>query len=63
MQPRFHTPGAALTFQAALASLLVLTGTYGELYSLAIFVLSLFFALTAFALIRLRSKEPELVRL
>jgi basic amino acid/polyamine antiporter, APA family len=62
VQPRFHTPGAALLFQAALASLLVLTGTYNELYSLAIFVLSLFFALTAFALIRLRTKEPELVR-
>ena len=62
VQPRFHTPGGALIFQACLASFLVLTGKYDELYSLAIFALSLFFALTALALVRLRLKEPELPR-
>jgi basic amino acid/polyamine antiporter, APA family len=62
IQPRFHTPSGAVIFQGCVAILLVLTGTYQELYSLGMFAISAFFALTALALIRLRLAEPELAR-
>jgi APA family basic amino acid/polyamine antiporter len=42
--------------------LLVLTGTYQELYSFTIFAIGIFFGLTAFALIRLRVTQPQLPR-
>jgi APA family basic amino acid/polyamine antiporter len=62
VQPRFHTPSGAVIFQGCVAILLVLTGTYQELYSLGMFAISTFFALTALALIQLRRTEPELTR-
>lgn len=62
IQPVFHTPSGALVFQGCVAILLVLTGTYEELYSLMIFAIGIFFVLTAIALIRLRRKEPALLR-
>jgi basic amino acid/polyamine antiporter, APA family len=62
VQPEFHTPSGALVFQGCMTTLLVLTGTFEELYSLAIFSVWLFFLLTAVALIRLRIKEPSLPR-
>jgi len=58
----FHTPSGAVIFQGCVAILLVLTGTYQELYSFVIFAIWLFLALTAVALIRLRTKEPDLPR-
>jgi APA family basic amino acid/polyamine antiporter len=58
----FHTPSGAVIFQGCLAALLVLTGTYQELYSLEMFAIWLFLALTAIGLIRLRTKEPNLPR-
>ena len=62
IQPRFHTPSGAVVFQGCVAILLVLTGTYQELYSYAIFAIWTFLGLTALALIRLRSIEPDLPR-
>ncbi len=62
IQPSFHTPSGALLFQGCVAILLVLTGTYQELYSFAMFAIGIFFGLTAFALLRLRLREPGLVR-
>ena len=62
LQPRFHTPGGAIVFQSIVSILLVLTGTHQELYSYAIFAIWTFLGLTAAALIRLRSTEPELPR-
>jgi basic amino acid/polyamine antiporter, APA family len=62
IQPAFHTPSGALIFQGCIAILLVLTGTYQELYSFELFAIWAFFALTAIALIRLRRKEPTLPR-
>jgi len=62
IHPIFHTPSGALIFQGCVAILLVLTGTYQELYSFEIFAIWLFLALTAIALIRLRTKEPALPR-
>ena len=44
------------------AALLALTGTFEELYSLFVFAVWIFFALVAIALLRLRMKEPNLVR-
>jgi amino acid transporter len=51
-----------LIFLGSLAALLALSGTYEELYSLFVFAVWIFFALTAIALLRLRRKEPNLVR-
>jgi len=62
IHPVFHTPSGALVFQGSVAILLVLTGTYEELYSLMLFAIGIFFMLTAAALIRLRTKEPALPR-
>jgi basic amino acid/polyamine antiporter, APA family len=45
-----------------MAVMLVLTGTFEELYSLNIFAIWTFYLLTAVALIRLRRKEPALYR-
>lgn len=62
VHPRFHTPNGSLIFLGTLASLLALTGTYEELYSLFVFAVWIFFALNAIALLRLRWKEPQLPR-
>ncbi len=62
IQPVFRTPSGALLFHACVAVLLVLTGTYEELYSLVVFCIWIFTALTAWALIRLRQTEPALFR-
>jgi APA family basic amino acid/polyamine antiporter len=62
VQPSFRTPSGALVFLGSLAALLALSGTYEELYSLFVFAVWIFFALTAIALFRLRRKEPQLSR-
>jgi APA family basic amino acid/polyamine antiporter len=62
IQPSFHTPSGALIFLGVVAALLALTGTFEELYSLFVFAVWIFFALTAIAVLRLRRTEPELVR-
>ena len=45
-----------------MAAVLALSGTFEELYSLFVFAVWIFFALTAIAVIRLRIREPELSR-
>jgi APA family basic amino acid/polyamine antiporter len=62
IQPSFHTPSGALIFLGSVAALLALTGTFEELYSLFVFSVWIFFALTAVALLRLRRIEPTLTR-
>ena len=62
IHPSFHTPSGALIFLGCVAVLLALSGTFEELYSLFVFAVWIFFALTAIALLRLRWKEPSLVR-
>src|SRR6266851_8819791 len=62
IHPSFRTPSGALLFLGSLAALLALSGTYEELYSLFVFAVWIFFALTAIALLRLRKKEPNLSR-
>lgn len=62
VHPKFRTPGRALIFQAILASLLALTGTFEDLYSLFIFAAWIFYGLSTAAVIWLRVKEPNLKR-
>ncbi|MFZ0861780.1 MAG: amino acid permease [Candidatus Sulfotelmatobacter sp.] len=62
IQPSFHTPSGALIFLGCVAALLALTGTFEELYSLFVFAVWIFFALTAIAVFRLRRTEPGLPR-
>jgi APA family basic amino acid/polyamine antiporter len=62
IQPRFHTPSGAVVFEGCMTTVLVLTGTYQELYSYTIFAIWIFLGLCAIALIRLRSTEPTLAR-
>ena len=62
VHPLFHTPSGAVIFQGCISVLLVLTGTYQELYSYTMFGTWIFLALTAFALIRLRVRERDLAR-
>jgi amino acid transporter len=62
VHPSFHSPSGALVFVGTIGALLALSGTYEELYSLFVFAVWIFFALTAIALLRLRSTEPELFR-
>jgi basic amino acid/polyamine antiporter, APA family len=62
VNPKYHTPARALVFQAILASLLALTGTFEDLYSLFIFAAWIFYALQTAAVIQLRRKEPKLAR-
>ena len=62
IHPSFSTPTGALFFLGTVATLLALTGTFEELYSLFVFAVWIFFALTGIALLRLRRIEPELLR-
>jgi APA family basic amino acid/polyamine antiporter len=62
IHPSFRTPSGSLIFLGSLAALLALSGTYEELYSLFVFAVWIFFALTAIALLRLRNIEPNLSR-
>lgn len=57
-----HTPGGALVFQAYLASLLALTGTYEDLFSLFIFAQWIFYGLVVASVFGLRRREPDLPR-
>jgi APA family basic amino acid/polyamine antiporter len=62
IHPSFRTPSGSLVFLGSIASLLALSGTYEELYSLFVFAVWIFFALTSIALLRLRKIEPNLSR-
>ncbi len=62
IHPRFRTPARALVFQGCLASVLALTGTFEDLFSLFIFAQWIFYALATASVIRLRQKEPALPR-
>jgi basic amino acid/polyamine antiporter, APA family len=62
IHPSFRTPSGALLFLGFIAALFALSETFEELYSLFVFAVWIFFALTAIALLRLRKKEPDLPR-
>ena len=57
-----HVPAVALVVQAVWASILCLTGTYGQLLDFIIFAVLLFYVLTIVGLFVLRRREPNLTR-
>ena len=59
---RFHVPGTALVVQGVWASLLCLSGTYGQLLDFLIFAVLVFYILTIAGLIVLRFRRPEMER-
>jgi len=62
VHPSFRTPGGALAFQAYLASVLALTGTFEDLFSLFIFAQWIFYGLVVASVYGLRRREPDLPR-
>lgn len=62
VQPHYHSPEGALLILGVLSALISLTGTFEQLYSLYIFAIWIFLALTVVALFRLRATEPDLPR-
>lgn len=62
IHPSFRTPTGSLVFLGLVAALMALSGTYEELYSLFVFAVWIFLALSAIALLRLRRTEPGLAR-
>jgi APA family basic amino acid/polyamine antiporter len=60
VHPRFHTPSAALGVQAMLSVvLLLLGGSFRQLFSLAIFSEWLFYMLSASTVFVFRAREPD----
>ena len=59
---RFHTPSVALVVQCLWASLLCLSGTYGQLLDFLIFAEVIFYIVTLVGLFLLRWKRPEMPR-
>ena len=62
VHPRFGTPTNAIVLQALWACLLVLTGTFGTLFTYVSVIITLFSALTVGSVIVLRWKKPGLKR-
>jgi len=62
LNPRTHTPNAALVLQGIWASFLTLTGTYTQLLDYIIFAVLLFYILTIAGLFVLRWKQPHAER-
>jgi APA family basic amino acid/polyamine antiporter len=59
---RHHAPGAALVVQCVWASVLCLSGTYGQLLDFLIFAVLIFYILTLSGLFLLRWRRPEMNR-
>ena len=63
VHPRFHTPSAALVAQAALSiALLLLGGSFRQLFSLAIFAEWLFYMIAGSTIFVFRHREPQAER-
>jgi len=62
IHPQYRTPAGALFFQGTVASAMVLTGQFEDLFSLFIFAQWIFYALTVASVFGLRKKEPNLDR-
>jgi APA family basic amino acid/polyamine antiporter len=59
---RFRTPAVSLVWQAVIAGVFTLSGTYKSLYTKAIFSEFLFYALCTAGVFVLRRREPDLPR-
>lgn len=62
VHPTFNTPTNAIILQALWASFLILTGTFGTLFTYVSVIITLFSALTIGSVIVLRWKQPNLKR-
>jgi APA family basic amino acid/polyamine antiporter len=62
LHPTFRTPIFGLVAQAVWASVLCISGTYGQLLDYVIFAAIVFYFLTTLALFRLRRLQPDLPR-
>jgi APA family basic amino acid/polyamine antiporter len=62
VHPRFETPARAIVLQAVWSCLLILTNTWGTLFTYVSVMITLFSAFTVGAVIVLRYKRPELPR-
>ncbi|NTW31350.1 MAG: amino acid permease [Bacteroidetes bacterium] len=59
---KFAVPGIALIFQCVWASILCLSGKYGDLLDYVVFAVLLFYILTIIGLFILRKKKPDAER-
>ncbi|HVF88072.1 MAG TPA: amino acid permease [Pyrinomonadaceae bacterium] len=59
IHPRFGTPARAITLQAALASVLVMLGSFNDIIAYFVFVTVVFIALTVAALFVLRRRRHD----
>jgi len=62
VHPRFRTPHLSLAVQGIWSAFLVLLAGYEALFTFTVFAAWIFYALTAYAVIVLRRKRPELPR-
>jgi APA family basic amino acid/polyamine antiporter len=62
VHPTFGTPMNAIVFQAIWACFLIITGTFGTLFTYVSVIITLFSALTVGSVIVLRWKRPDLKR-
>ena len=62
LHPRYKTPAAGLLVQAAWATLLCVSGSYGQLLDYIIFAVLVFYILTIVGLFVLRFKRPDAAR-
>jgi APA family basic amino acid/polyamine antiporter len=62
LHPTWRTPIFGLVAQAVWASVLCISGTYGQLLDYVIFAAIVFYSLTTLALFRLRRTRPDLPR-
>ncbi len=62
VHPEFHTPGISILALSAWAALLVLSGSYDQLYTYVIFASWLLYGMTTAAVLVLRRKRPDMPR-
>ena len=62
VHPKFHTPGNALIFQGAIASLMALTGSFEDLTSLVMFGSWIFYGLAVLSMLHMRRTYPNMPR-
>jgi basic amino acid/polyamine antiporter, APA family len=62
VHPRFHTPSVGILLLGVWSSLLLLSGRYDELYTMAIFPSWILYGMSAAAVIVLRRRRPDLRR-
>jgi APA family basic amino acid/polyamine antiporter len=62
IHPRYHTPTAGIVMLAVWSMLLVLSGSYEQLFQYVMFASILFHAITGLALFHLRRVQPNLSR-